>query len=234
LVELLVVIAIIAVLAAMLLPALSKAKERALRIACINHLKQIGLGAQLYVDDNEGRVPSAISFGAQPGNYQSAVDRYRWTVEYGGVPKLLEIANPNIFFCPSDRRNTAAPRIMDFHRVSYRYRWVVWWNTTSRPGLKQSDFIKPAHQVIFHENTDHHFRNLQNLPAPDDEYPFVQPTLQAVYGDLHAEVWTVRWQQFGPGSRYDPNWFYFVKDVGVNPSVPNLGGDVRTGWDNLD
>ena len=71
LIELLVVIGIIGILASMLLPTLSAAKEKGKKIVCLNNIKQVGLAGQLYADDNEENFPRRAGAGPTRQNWSS-------------------------------------------------------------------------------------------------------------------------------------------------------------------
>ena len=154
LIELLVVIAIIAILSAMLLPALSKAKESGKRTACNNNLRQLGLAIRMYVDDNQGTLP--------PHNSAS-----RWP------DKLYDYygKNLNVLLCPSEMTNspaTLAPpnNAADAAPRSY---FINGWNDyfydtlgpadftslylggTYPSGLKETEIIHPSDTILLGE-----------------------------------------------------------------------------------
>ncbi len=156
LIELLVVIAIIAILAAMLLPALSRAKEAGRRVFCLNNQRQLSLASQMYVDDSQSYYPPRSNTNRWPNVFYD---------NYGHNIKLL--------LCPSETTNapltdastSTTTNVADSAPRSY---FINGWNdyfeafTPDGTGLevgdrmKQTAIVYPSNTLLFGEKTAGH------------------------------------------------------------------------------
>lgn len=117
LIELLVVIAIIAILASMILPALSRAKAKAHQTRCVSNNKQVMLTFQMYADDNRETYPLCQDWSASGGK-DGRYDRF---VAMTNRPLYSYQATPEIFRCPADRGDIFREAVIGDYKATNCY-----------------------------------------------------------------------------------------------------------------
>jgi prepilin-type N-terminal cleavage/methylation domain-containing protein len=243
LIELLVVIAIVATLAAMLLPALSKAKATALKVKCLSQGKQIGLALTMYVQDNRELWPDTTMFedlGAQLSSFVGGppggdpLNDYT-TSAVGGFASLINpyIASSSnnvmaVFWCPADLKSS--PTSNPEAAVDWMYRWCLSSYALVQPtgiALKTTAFAKPSGQVCYHEApVAFHFTGVPLWIPSGTSGTVRQPVINAFFVDGHAALFNVSPSDH-PGWLYDANWFGLPTPIGDGTTYD----DPAQGWD---
>ncbi|HEY0075287.1 MAG TPA: DUF1559 domain-containing protein [Abditibacteriaceae bacterium] len=159
LIELLVVIAIIALLAAILFPVFARARENARKSACLNNLKQMGVGIAQYVQDFDERYPMSED-ATNPGNtnFIGGVNAVVWDNQHWPFRVLPYIKSKQVFICPSmsssSNNATATPPATSPNEcISY---WAVggMFRKPSAAPVAIADLAKPAQTPHLYDNLD--------------------------------------------------------------------------------
>lgn len=229
LIELLIVIAIIAILAALLLPALNSARDKAMAIKCLSNLKQQGTGFLQYAMDNKERVPCSATPGTNGVHYawRLAIAPYAGTkAETKYVYNNKPEARNSIFFCQKSNRIVNTPETTNSPEASYglafAYSLHVGWYSTNPKGCKFLTDIQgksPAETILTADLSDLSIGQ-GNIPvcwSPDASDP-------NVVGSRHSQGININWADghaswmsnaaLNAGKNGDINYYWRIRPGG--------------------
>jgi len=228
LIELLVVIAIIAILAALLLPALGRAKARGLATACLSNVKQLQLCWQMYIDDYDGRVPSnnandenriwRNATNTWIGHNSAPYDLDDTSIRQGLFYQLNYNRQMRLYRCPDDKSKvkildggtTGIPRTRSYSMGG------GWNGRTSEVQLIgwHIDAVRdPSTAFVFIDEAEDSIDDAHLLvwPAPNPRWVNLPAGRHAQTGvmsfaDGHCEIWKWQWPKvFEPKEQYWKN-----------------------------
>ena len=229
LIELLVVIAIIAILAAMLLPALARAKEKARRISCLNKLRQWGLAQTMYAHDNDDYIPrESAHTSSSLNNWNEAFAPTSQDVWYDALPPLLKqraagdyfhdradfYNDDSLFHCPAGKFPANAASQLDIY---FSYAMNSKLEQGTQLTIKTDSVLQPSLTVFF----------LENLMPDDQKVDRMQKTTDLGQPSSDAGRFAARHQGMGNIAFVDGHASAFKGNQVVQTAPgPGEGGDI--------